>query len=45
MVGCIQQFVCPYIVSGLNVAATKVTFLPESELEERKRKRVSLCIQ
>lgn len=40
MSGWTQQFVCPYMVSGLSVAAIRKTFFPVSALhgirEERK---------
>lgn len=32
MSGWTQQFVCPYIVSGLNVAAIRNTFFPDNAL-------------
>lgn len=33
MSGWTQQFVCPYIVSGLNVAAIRNTFFPDNALD------------
>lgn len=35
--GWTQQFVCPYIVSGLKVAATKNTFFPDNALKMGQR--------
>ena len=35
--GWTQQFVCPYIVSGLKVAATKNTFFPDNALKKKKK--------
>lgn len=37
--GWTQQFVCPYIVSGLNVAAIKNTFFPVKALKKIKKNR------
>ena len=33
MSGWTQQFVCPYIVSGLSVAAIRNTFFPDKALK------------
>ena len=42
MSGLTQQLVCPYIVSGRSVAATRYTGLPDSGLQA-KRERECMC--
>ena len=44
MSGRTQQLVCPYIVSGLSVAAIRKTFFPASALQNIKQTIALKCL-